>query len=102
MFKLKSLTTLKRQRDGRAPKKERETARETERERERTTELGSGGRRTAMGALNTGQSNGKARGRGGGNREEQHCHLEQKKNKQGEKTNKSTRCIRYEAQIQFR
>lgn len=32
MFKLKSLTTLKRQRDGRAPKNERET--ECERERE--------------------------------------------------------------------
>lgn len=33
MFKLKSLTTLKRQHDGRAPKKERETARERESER---------------------------------------------------------------------
>lgn len=41
-----------------------------------------------MGALNTGQSNGKARGRGGGNREEQHCHLEQKKtNKAKKQTN---------------
>lgn len=87
MFKLKSLTTLKRQHDGRAPKKERETARETERQIERKIELGSGGRRSAMGALNTGQSNGKARGRGGGNREEQHCHLEQKK-KQTRRKNK--------------
>lgn len=61
MFKLKSLTTLKRLRDGRAPNIERKR----ERERVRKTELGSGSRRSAMGALNTGQSNAKARGTAG-------------------------------------